>query len=109
MGSAAPLDPKYTALLISVLISVLRASLRRKLERMSELLPTVGYAFQKSLDEIPTAAGPVLGLVCPWAKSRLTRLKPGALIVVGIVLAKRDPYFLEVIVRHLRHRPFYDV
>ena len=32
-----------------------------------------------------------------------------AVHVVGIALAKRDPYFLEVIVRHLRHRPFYDV
>jgi type IV secretion system protein TrbD len=32
-----------------------------------------------------------------------------AVHVAGIVLAKRDPYFLEVIVRHLRHRPFYGV
>ena len=32
-----------------------------------------------------------------------------AVHVAGMVLAKRDPYFLEVMVRHLRHRPFYDV
>ena len=24
-------------------------------------------------------------------------------------LARRDPYFLEVVVRHLRHRPYYGV
>lgn len=52
-----------------------------------------------------TAAGAVvLGLHSLWCL-------PLFLIVhfVSVALAKRDPYFLEVIVRHLRHRSHYGV